>query len=133
MAQGTPSGTAELAARATTHARLRSSASRNKTARAARRATRLIHKNQFSRAANLAGGLGIADATPNTLLALPSLFPEPLVISEEDLRDYYGPAAPPLLDAEHARIILDIVRTCLVAAPPLSSPHKDGWRTEHLS
>ncbi len=28
---------------------------------------------------------------------------------------------------------LETLRTCLVADPPLSSPHKDGWRIEHLS
>ena len=77
--------------------------------------------------------MGIADATPDTMHALPSLFPEPLVVSEEDLRDYYGPAAPPLPDVEPIRITLEILATCLAAAPPLFSPHKDGWRTEHLS
>jgi len=114
-------------------ARLRPTVARNKLVRAARRASRLIYKNQFSWAANLAGSLGIGDATPDTLHALPSLFPEPLVISEEDLHDYYGHVAPPLPDVEPVRITLEILRTCLADAPPLSSPHKDGWRTEHLS
>jgi hypothetical protein len=77
--------------------------------------------------------MGIDDATPDILHAFPSLFPEPSVISEEDLRDYYGPAAPPLPDVEHVGITLEILRTCLAVAPPLSSPHKDGWRTEQLS
>jgi len=36
-------------------------------------------------------------------------------------------------DAELARITLEILGTCLVVAPALSSPHKDGWRSEHLS
>jgi len=29
-------------------------------------------------------------------------------------------------------VTLDLLRDCLAAAPPLSSPHKDGWRNEHL-
>jgi len=86
----------ELTARAKAQAKLRQHPNRSKSARAARRAPRLIHKNQFSRAANLAGSQGIADATPDTLHALPSLFPEPTTISEEDLRDFYGPVAAPL-------------------------------------
>jgi hypothetical protein len=55
------------------------------------------------------------------------------LISDDDLRDYYGPAVAPLPDAELARITLEILRTCLATAPPLSSHHRDGWRTEHLS
>jgi hypothetical protein len=31
------------------------------------------------------------------------------------------------------RITLEILRICLAVAPPLSSPHKDWWRTKHLS
>ncbi len=42
-------------------------------------------------------------------------------------------APAPLLDAELVSITLDILRSCLVASPPLSSPHKDGWRTKHLT
>ena len=80
----------ELTAKAKAQARHRPIATRSKSARAARRGARLIHKQQFSRVANLADSLGIADATPDTLHALPSLFPEPSVISEEDLGDYYG-------------------------------------------
>jgi hypothetical protein len=86
----------ELVTRAKSKASLRPSASRSKTTRAARRATRLIHENQFSRAANIVGSLGIVDATPDTLHALPMLFPKLLAISEEDLRDYYGLAVAPL-------------------------------------
>ena len=29
-------------------------------------------------------------------------------------------------------VTLDILKTCLAAAPPLSSPHKDGWRNDYL-
>jgi len=28
---------------------------------------------------------------------------------------------------------MELLRTCLSSAPPLSSPHKDGWRNEHLA
>ena len=54
----------ELVIRAKVQARARQ---RSKTARAARRTTRLIHKQQFARAANLAGNLGIANAIVETL------------------------------------------------------------------
>jgi len=123
----------EVTARAKAQAQLRSQENRIKFARATRRAARLIRKNQFSRAANLAGSLGIADATPDTLRALLSLFPKPTTISEEDLKDFYGLAAAPLPDSQPVRITVEILRSCPAAAPPLSSPHRDGWRTEHLS
>jgi hypothetical protein len=55
------------------------------------------------------------------------------LISEEDLNDYYGPAVALLPDVEPMRITLEILRICPAVAPPLSSPHKDKWRTEHLS
>ena len=77
--------------------------------------------------------MGIADSTPETMHALPSLFSEPTTISEEDLRNYYGPEAAPLPNAQPALVTVDILRTCLASSPPLSSPHRDGWRTEHLS
>jgi hypothetical protein len=123
----------ELTARAKAQAQLRPQGNRRKSARAARRAARLIRKNQFSRAANLAGSLGIADATLDTLHSLPSLFPEPTTISEEDLKDFYGPTAAPQPDSQPVRITVEILRNCLAGAPPLSSHHGDGWRTEHLS
>ena len=49
------------------------------------------------------------------------------------MRDFYGPAAAPLPDSQHARITVEILRNCMATAPPLSSPHRYGWRTEHLS
>jgi hypothetical protein len=54
-------------------------------------------------------------------------------VSDADLLEYYGPHVAPSPDAEPVRITLDILRTCIADAPPLSSPHKDGWRTEHLA
>jgi len=45
---------------------------------------------------------------------------------------YYGPAAPPLEDAPPNIVTVDLLHTCLAATPPLSSPHRDGWRNEHF-
>jgi hypothetical protein len=83
-----------------------------------------------SRAALLAALL--ADATPDTLASLHTLFPEPRLISDNDLLDYYGSAAPLCSDAQLVVVILDILRTCVGVVPPLSSTHKDGWRVEHF-
>ena len=74
----------------------------------------------------------MADATPDTLAALRTLFPKPRAISEEDLLEYYGPAAPPSPDAHPVVVTLYTLRTCIAASPPLSSPHKDGWRVEQF-
>ena len=62
-------------------------------------------------------------------------FPEPCVVSQQDLLDYYGPPAPPpsLEDPLPTVVTLNLLRNCLAAAPPLSSPHRDGCRNEHLA
>jgi len=52
--------------------------------------------------------------------------------TNEDLLDYHGPSAPLLLDVPPIYVTLDNLRLCMVTAPPLSSPYKDGWRVEHL-
>ena len=65
----------ELTTGAKAQARLRPTITRSKSARAARRVACLIHENQTSWAASLAGSMGIADATLDTLNALPNLFP----------------------------------------------------------
>jgi hypothetical protein len=54
-------------------------------ARVARRATRLIHKQQFAMATNLIGSLGIVDANVDTMKSLHYLFPQPAGVSEEML------------------------------------------------
>ena len=119
-----------LAARA--KASIRPPSGRSKSQRAARRAAQLLRKNQFARAAALAGSLGVADATPDTIAGIPPFFPDPGVVDPQDLLDYFGPAAPPLEDQPSSVVTLELLRTCLAAAPPLSSPHRDGWRNEHL-
>ena len=105
---------------------------RSKIARAARRAARLIYKQQFARAASLADNLGVVDVTSDTLESLRHLFPAPSGVPEEDLLDHYDLAAPPNPDNPPVSVDLETLRPCLVVAPPLSYPHKDGWRVEHL-
>ena len=119
-----------LAARAKANTRIPSG--RSKSQRVARRAAQLLRKNQFARAAALAGSLGVADATPDTIAAIPPLFPDPGVVDPQDLLDYFGPEAPPLEDQPSSVVTLELLRTCLASAPPLSSPHRDGWRNEHM-
>ena len=105
---------------------------RSKAARVARRAARLLRKSQFARAASLARRLGVADATPDTLAALRTLFPDSFGVSEIDLHDHYGSVAPPPPDALPVEVTLDTLRTFIAMAPPLSTPHKDGWRVEYM-
>jgi hypothetical protein len=75
----------------------------------------------------------VADATQDTINAIGPLFPDPGTVDPQDLLDLYGPAAPPLEDQPASVVTLELLRTCLASAPPLSSPHRDGWRNEHLS
>ena len=89
-------------------------------------------KNQFARAAALAGSLEVADATEDTIRAIPPLLPEPCWVSLDDLLDYFGPAAPPLEDPPSNTATIETLTACLTTAPPLSSPHRDGWRNEHF-
>ncbi len=60
------------------------------------------------------------------------LFPDPGAVDPKDLMEYYGPLAPPLEDQPPSVVTLEMLRSVLAAAPPLSSPHRDGWRNEHL-
>ncbi len=53
-------------------------------------------------------------------------------MSQTDFLDFYGPVAPPLEDAPPNVVTADVLLACLEAAPPLSSPHKNGWRNEHF-
>jgi hypothetical protein len=99
---------------------------RSKSQRAARRASQLLRKNQFARAAALAESLGVAEATHDMIKAIPPLFPEPSRVSPEDLLDYFGPDAPPLEEAPSNTVTIDTLTACLATAPPLSSPHRDG-------
>ena len=61
------------------------------------------------------------------------MFPDPGVVTQEDLIAYNGPPASPLPGHPPPVITIDLLRQCLDAAPPLSTPHKDGRRNEHLS
>ena len=62
-----------LATRAKAAIRLPSG--RSKSQRASRRAAQVLRKNQFAKTATLAGSLGVADATEDTIRATPPLFP----------------------------------------------------------
>ena len=123
----------ELDLRSKVQARARSTIQPSKTARAARRAARLIYKHQFTGAADLSGSLGIADATPDTSESLRHVFPESSSVPEADLLDYYGQDAPPILDIQHVTVDLETLKSCLASSPPLSPPHKCGWRVEHIT
>ena len=97
-----------------------------------KRAIALIRKGQFSRAAQLAGSHGQASATPETEAAIRLLHPEPGIVDEADLRDLYGAPAPVTRESTKLDTATDVVLECLDAAAPLSSPHRDGWRFEHM-
>jgi hypothetical protein len=45
--------------------------------------------------------------------------------------DYYNQAASPSPEVHPIEVTIHILRACLAAEPPLSSPHRDGWRIEH--
>ena len=68
---------------------------RNKKAKAARRAVALLRHNQFARADGLVDSKRIADATQDTLDAIPDLFKDPSVVDEATLRRLYGPQVVP--------------------------------------
>jgi hypothetical protein len=77
--------------------------------------------------------LGVAEADEDTIRGIDPLFPAPRGgLAPEDLLAYYDPPAIPLLDKPPPTITLDLLRQCLDAAPPLSTPHNDGWRNEHF-
>jgi hypothetical protein len=77
--------------------------------------------------------MGIANATENTLKSPRLFLPQLTGVFGEVLLDYCSPAAPPVPNNPMACVIFDTLRTCLAAIPLLSSPHKDGWRVEHLT
>ena len=85
----------ELANRAMTARLARPANTRSKKTKKALRAVTLLRHNQCARAAGLAESKGVADATPGTLKALPSLFKDPGVVEEATLRRLYGPEVPP--------------------------------------
>ena len=124
----------EVDLRAKVQAHACPSAQRSKTARAARRAARLIHNQQFAKVANLAGSLGIADAIEDTLKSLCHLFPRPAGVSPDDLLEDYGPATPLNPDDVVCRCYLGYPTLCFdgITSSVFSAP---GWlegETRHL-
>ena len=105
---------------------------RSKKAKAARRAAALLRHNQFARAAGLADNKGIADASLDTLDAIPELFKEPGQVDEEVLRRLYGPKVTPTRESMAVTLTPEQVLKNLADVAPLTTPHRDGWRAEHL-
>ena len=91
-----------------------------------------MRHNQFALAARLADIKGIADASQDTRNAIPELFKEPSVVEEETLRRLYGPRVTPTRESDVVTITPDDVYKCLAEVAPITPPHKDGRRAEHL-
>jgi hypothetical protein len=64
--------------------------------------------------------------------AIPYLFKEHSVVDEESLRRLYGPRVTPTREGTAVTITPEDVYKCLAEVAPLTTPHKDGWRAEHL-
>jgi hypothetical protein len=62
----------------------------------------------------------------------PALFKEPGVVEEATMRRLYGPTITPTRQTMSVTITLDMVKECLASVTPLTTPHRDGWRVEHL-
>jgi hypothetical protein len=92
----------------------------------------LMQYNQFARVAGLADIKGIVNATQDTLDTLLALFKEPGVVEEATLRRLYGPTITPTRELLSVIITSDLVKKCLASVAPLTTPHKDGWRPEHM-
>jgi hypothetical protein len=105
---------------------------KSKKARAARPAIALLRHNQFARVAGLGDNKGIADATHDTLDALPKLLKEPEAVEEATLRRMYGPMVTHTRESMPTTITPGMVKKCLEAVAQLTTPHKHGWRAEHL-
>jgi hypothetical protein len=105
---------------------------RSKKAKSVRRAAALLRHNPFARAVGLADNKGIADATQDTLDAIFVLFKEPEQVDEETLRKLYGPRVTPTRESTAVTLTLEEIIKSLAVVSPLITPHKDGWRAEHL-
>ncbi len=79
-----------------------------------------------------ADSFGVAPASPETYHSLTLLHLGPWDDREEDLTDLYGEPKTIRADRSATTIERDKVRECIATAPSLTSPHKDGWRMEHL-
>jgi hypothetical protein len=104
----------------------------SKKSKVDRRATTLLRHNMFARAAGLAVSKGLANATQNTLDAIPDMFKEPCHVNEDTLRRLYGPRVTPTRESMAVTDIPEDVYKCIAVVAPLTTPHKDGWRAEHL-
>jgi hypothetical protein len=69
---------------------------------------------------------GIADATKDTLDALPRLFKEPRIVEEDTLRRLYGPRDTPTRESTSTTITPDMVKKCLEVVAPLPIPTRTG-------
>ena len=54
------------------------------------------------------------------------------MIIEETLRRMYEPKIVPTRETTAVTITREDVQKCLAEVAPLTTPHKDGWRAEHL-
>ena len=86
----------------------------------------------IARAAGLADSKGISNATQDTLDAIPEMFKEPGSVDEETLRRLYGPRVTPTRESMAVTLTPEDVYKCLATVTPLTTPHKNGWRAEHL-
>ncbi len=53
-------------------------------------------------------------------------------MDEESLRRLYGPRVVPTRRSMTVTLTSEDVLKCLSEVAPLTTPHKDGWRAEHL-
>ncbi len=105
---------------------------RSKKDRVAKRATALLRHSQYARATGLSDSKSVADASQDTLDAILDLFKEPCVVDEESLRRLYGPRVTPTRESTLDTITPKDVYKCQTEVAPLTTPHKGGWRAEHL-
>jgi hypothetical protein len=64
--------------------------------------------------------------------AILDLFKDPGVVDEATLRRLYGPQFEPTSESMVVSITTKDVLKCIAEVAPLTTPHKDGWRDEHL-
>jgi len=88
--------------------------------------------NQYASASGRFDSKGVADASHDTLDAIPDMFKEPGVVDEESLRRLYGPRVTPTRESPALTITHEDVYKCMSKVAALTTPHKDGWRVEHL-
>ena len=74
----------------------------------------------------LANSFGVAHASAETYHALTLLHHAPGDVRDENLSELYGEPKPVVSDRTSATIKVSKVRECIAAAPPLTSPHRDG-------